>query len=70
MQKTKAVSEAVSSNRMVVACAYQGYLDAEVKAALPQGFNEKRFVAKFVDGELVAVRSGTPEQAIQSLLQQ
>lgn len=70
MEKTELVKTAVGANEIVVACAYQGHLSDEVKAALPEGFNERQFVAKFVNGELVALRKGLPEEAIQALLTQ
>ena len=68
MEKTAAVKSAVEDDRIVVACAYQGYLADELLAALPTGFSHVRYVAKFVDGVLVAIQPGTPETAIQQLL--
>lgn len=68
MSKTPAVNEAVARDRIVVACAYQGHIAGEVQASLPPGFNHVRYVAKFVDGELVALQPGKPETAIQQLL--
>jgi len=70
MEKTEVVKSAVSANQIVVACAYQGHVAESVKAALPSGFTERQFVAKFVNGELVALRKGLPEEAIQALLTQ
>ncbi len=70
MEKTEVVKSAVSANQIVVACAYQGHVADSVKAALPSGFTERQFVAKFVNGELVALRKGLPEEAIQALLTQ
>lgn len=40
----------------------------EVKSALPPDFNHVRYVAKFVNGELVGLQAGLPEEAIQRLL--
>lgn len=70
MEKTEVVKSAVSANQIVVACAYQGHVADSVKAALPTGFQERQFVAKFVNGELVALRKGLPEEAIHALLTQ
>jgi hypothetical protein len=68
MGKTAAVNAAVGENRIVVACAYQGHVAEEVQAALPPGFGHARYVAKFLNGELVALEPGNPETAIQRLL--
>jgi hypothetical protein len=70
MEKTEPVKAAVNASQIVVACAYQGHVAESVKAALPGGFKEKQYVAKFVNGELVALRKGLPEEAIQALLTQ
>ena len=68
MEKTAPVKAAVEANRIVVACAYTGWIPDEVNDALPAGFTARQFVAKFVNGEMVGLATGTPEQAIQSLM--
>ncbi|MCB9895568.1 MAG: hypothetical protein H6839_14060 [Planctomycetes bacterium] len=68
MEKTPAVKSAVSRDEIVVACAYQGHVADDVLAALPPGFSHVRYVAKFVDGVLVALQPGTPESSILQLL--
>ncbi|MCA8910324.1 MAG: hypothetical protein KDB82_01360 [Planctomycetes bacterium] len=68
MEKTEAVKQAVEDNKIVVACAYHGWVPEEVADALPAGFQAHSFVAKFQDGQLVAIERGLPEQAMLKLL--
>lgn len=68
MEKTEPAKAAVDGNKIVIACAYNGHVHESVTSALPQGFNARQYVAKFVGGELVAVEAGRPEEAIARLL--
>jgi hypothetical protein len=68
MEKTEAVKAAVEQDRIVVACAYHGWVPDEVKQALPPGFHAHSYVAKFEGGKLVALERGVPEKAISKLL--
>ena len=68
MEKTEAVKAAVDADEAIVACAYVGYEHEELKSALPDGFKARQYVAKFVNGELVAIEPGRPEAAILKLL--
>lgn len=68
MEETEPVKSAVEANQIIVACAYTGWIPDDVSEALPAGFNAKQFVAKFVNGEMVGLATGTPEQAIQKLM--
>ena len=68
MEKTAPVKQAVERDEIVVACAYRGWVPEEVKAALPEGFSARSYVARFENGKLIAVERGLPEQAIQKLL--
>jgi hypothetical protein len=69
MEKTGPVRQAVERNEIVVACAYEGWVTDDVKAALPRGFKSRSYVAKFVDGRLVGLAQGMPEEAILELLE-
>ena len=68
MEKAPGVKSAVEGNEIVVACVYGGSEHESLATALPQGFQGTRYVAKFVNGQLVALESGRPEDAIQRLL--
>lgn len=68
MEGTVAVKSAVDENEIVVACAYVGHEHESLKAALPTDFQARQYVAKFVNGELVAIETGRPEAAISRLL--
>ena len=68
MEKAPGVKSAVEANEIVVACVYGGREHEALSMALPQGFQDTRYVAKFIDGQLVALESGRPEEAIQRLL--
>lgn len=68
MEGTSQVRQAVENHQIVVACAYGGKVSDEVTAALPPGFHAGSYVAKFVDGRLVAVQAGLPEEVLASML--
>lgn len=68
MERTPPVKSAVAANEIVVACAYTGWIPEEVTAQLPADFNQRSYVAKFVNGELVALEPGYPEDVIAAML--
>lgn len=68
MEKLEPVKSEVESDRIVVACAYVGHEHETLKAALPAGFKARQYVAKFVEGRLVAVEAGKPEDVISRML--
>ncbi|MCC6575568.1 MAG: hypothetical protein IT462_17450 [Planctomycetes bacterium] len=63
------VAHATSSQQVVIACAYQGFVPAEVQKLLPAGFSARRYVAEIRDGEIVAVVAGDPETAVRSFIE-
>lgn len=68
MEGTPEVKRAVEDGRAVIACAYQSHVPDEVKKALPDNYRHRRYVAKFEDGKLVALRDGLPEEVILAML--
>jgi hypothetical protein len=68
MENASLVRQAVENHEIVVACAYGSKVSKEVTASLPPGFHARSYVAKFLDGRLVAVEAGLPEEVMASML--
>lgn len=68
MQGTPEVSRAVNEGRAVVSCAYPGYIPAQVSALLPENTPRRDYVAKIVNGQLVELRPGLPEDILPEML--
>ncbi len=68
MEGTTAVRQAVENEQLVMACAYQGNVPDAVTAALPSHYPHRRYVAMLMDGELVDVREGLPEDVIPAMI--
>lgn len=52
----------------MVVCLHNNDLPEALTNALPEGFAEKRFVAKFENGKLAELRAGEPEDLIKAML--
>lgn len=62
------MARAVSEGRAVVSCAYPGYVPKQLMGQLPENTPRRDFVAKFVDGKLVELRAGMPEDVLPEML--
>lgn len=67
MSKLPAVQAAVKQDRVVVACAYDTHLPAELAGQLPSR-GARSFVARIEGGQVVSVTPGTPEDVLPSQL--
>ncbi|MCC6464964.1 MAG: hypothetical protein IT463_06440 [Planctomycetes bacterium] len=64
MSSQPAVKSAVEQERVVVACAYDTHLPAELSGQLPADRKTRSYVARIVDGRVVSVATGAPEDVI------
>lgn len=68
MNEMPSITKAVSNGEVVITCVYHGHVPEDVLAQLPDGFESRQYVLKLVDGKLVDMRKGMPEQVIGALL--